>query len=127
MSGDDFNTEELREHVKSRQTWLRFIYMVIFLFFAWVASFIFPILVLVLFLTQLFTGAANRHVRDFCAGFSVWAYQVIRFLTYNQEELPFPFDRWPSGEPAVAPAGNPANPSGGGRKTVRKKKTSGKS
>jgi hypothetical protein len=98
MSGDDFDTDQIREHVKSRQTWVRFLYMVIFLFFAWVASFIFPILVLVLFLTQLFTGQANRHVREFAGGFAAWAYQVIRFLTYNQEALPFPFDRWPAAE-----------------------------
>lgn len=97
MNADDFDTDELKEHVKSRQTWLRLLYMVIFLFFAWVASFVFMVVVLVQFLWQLFSGKPNEQLRVFGDNFSTWGYQALRFLTFNSEDLPFPFDAWPDG------------------------------
>jgi hypothetical protein len=114
MNADDFDTDELKEHVKSRATWLRLLYMVIFLFFAWVASFVFMVVILVLFLWQLFSGKPNEQLRDFGDNFSTWGYQVLRFMTFNSEELPFPFDAWPDG-PAKAGSSAP-------RKKASKKK-----
>ncbi len=103
MSNPDFNTEEIKTHVKSRNTWVRLLYMVIFLFFAWVASFVFGVVILVLWLWQLFTGKPNPQVREFGQSLSTWGYQVLSFLSFNTEELPFPFDTWPQGTPANAP------------------------
>lgn len=114
MSTEDFDTEELKSHVTARHTWLRLLCMVIFLFFAWVASFVFGVVILVLWLWQLFTGRPNAHVQEFGQSLSTWGYQVLCFLSFNSEDLPFPFDRWPRG-----PAGRT---SGGSRKKASKKK-----
>lgn len=116
MNADDFDTEELKEHVKSRQTWLRLLYMVIFLFFAWVATFVFMVVILVLFLWQLFSGKPNEQLRVFGDNFSTWGYQVMRFLTFNSEDLPFPFDAWPHESASHAVATRPR------KKATRKKK-----
>ncbi|MEA5445538.1 DUF4389 domain-containing protein [Gammaproteobacteria bacterium AB-CW1] len=115
MKADDFDSEDIREHVKSRATWLRLLYMVIFLFFAWVASFVFGVIILVLFLWQLFAGQPNEQLRAFGQSMSTWGYQVLCFLSFNSEDLPFPFDKWPSG-----PVGK-AGASRGSKKTTRKK------
>ncbi|MDQ2070670.1 DUF4389 domain-containing protein [Natronospira bacteriovora] len=97
MKADEFDPDEIREHVKSRATWLRLVYMIIFLFFAWVATFVFGVVILVLFLWQLFAGQPNAQLRAFGDNLSTWGYQVLRFLSFNSEDLPFPFDAWPSG------------------------------
>ncbi|MCP1726771.1 hypothetical protein J2T60_000736 [Natronospira proteinivora] len=120
MSTDEFDTDELKEHVTARQTWLRLVYMVIFLFFAWVASFVFGVVILVLFLWHLFSGKPNPQVKAFGQSMSSWGYQVLRFLSYNSEELPFPFDAWPSGpvDGAAAPRKKATR-----KKAAKKKKT----
>lgn len=120
MKNEDLDTEELKSHVMERNTWLRLLYMVIFLFFVWVASFVFGVLILALWLWQLFTGQLNAYLQEFGQSLSTWGYQVLRFLSFNTEELPFPFDRWPRGQPG--------RPSGGARKKAssKKKKTAAK-
>jgi|GEM_PF-643500 len=117
MSAEDFDPNELKTHVKSRHTWLRLLYMVIFLFFAWVASFVFGVVILVLFFWQLFTGRPNPQVQAFGQSMSTWGYQVLSFLSYNSEDLPFPFDAWPHG-----PVGGTSTP----RKKAAKKKAAKK-
>jgi len=124
MSRDEFDPDELKQHVTAHQTWLRLLYMVIFLFFAWVASFVFGIVVLVLFLWHLFTGQPNAQVREFGQSLSHWGYQVLTFLSYNSEELPFPFDAWPSG-PVEGAA--PRKKATRKKASKKKKKTAGSS
>lgn len=117
MDTEELDTEEIKQYVKSRQTWLRLLYMVIFVFFAWVASFVFGVVVLVLFLWQLFSGKTNDQLRSFGQSLSHWGYQVMTFLTFNSEDLPFPFDTWPSG-----PVKGGGSGGSGSRKKASKKK-----
>lgn len=119
MDTEELDTEEIKQYVKSRQTWLRLLYMVIFVFFAWVASFVFGVVVLVLFLWQLFAGKTNDQLRSFGQSLSHWGYQVMTFLTFNSEDLPFPFDTWPSGP---AKGGSSSGGSRSRKKASKKKK-----
>lgn len=124
MNTEDFDTEELKQHVKSRETWLRLLYMVIFLFFSWVASIVFGVVILVLFLWQLIAGQPNEQLRAFGQSMSTWGYQVLTFLSFNSEELPFPFDAWPGASGAAAKAAPRKKAT---RKKASKKKTSSSS
>jgi hypothetical protein len=85
------------EHLKSRSTWLRLLFMVVMIVLYAVSRLIVTIVVLLLFLHVLFTGEANARLKDFGHSLAVWTYQVVSYLTFNTEVRPFPFDaEWPA-------------------------------
>jgi len=53
------------------------------------------------FFWVLFTGGTNENLNILGQSLATYTYQVIRYLVFNTEERPFPFDAsWPSGPPA---------------------------
>lgn len=48
------------------------------------------------FLNNLVTGKSNVRLLDFGKSISIYIYQIWSFLTFNSEELPYPFSHWPS-------------------------------
>lgn len=90
--------EEVKEHLKSRRTWLRFAYMVLFAFILYVAKFVLLAVALLQMIAALFTGEPNARLTRFGGSLSQFIYQVGRFLTYCSEDMPFPFADWPDGE-----------------------------
>lgn len=86
---------ELKENLRKRQTWLRGLYMLLFILIYHVAEFVLGAVVLLQFLFTLFTGNTNPRLLQFGQNLSQFVYQVFRFLTFNSEEMPFPFSDWP--------------------------------
>lgn len=85
----------LESRLKSRSTWMRLLYMVVFTIFLGVAEFVLAAVVIFQFLLRLITGEINEQLREFGQGLSQYCYQIFRFLTFNSEEHPFPFAHWP--------------------------------
>lgn len=44
----------------------------------------------------LFTDAPNPHLISFSRGLGLYFQQIVNFQTFVTEELPFPFNDWPS-------------------------------
>jgi len=44
----------------------------------------------------LFTDAPNPHLFSFSRSLGVYLQQIVSFQTFLTEELPFPFNDWPS-------------------------------
>jgi len=44
----------------------------------------------------LFTGAPTPHLSSFSRSLGLYFRQIVSFQTFLTEELPFPFDDWPS-------------------------------
>ena len=44
--------------------------------------------------SALFTGEANQNILSFGKKLSAYIYHILLFLTYNTDELPFPFSDW---------------------------------
>lgn len=86
---------ELKDNLRKRQTWLRGLYMVLFVLAFHVAEFVLGAVVLLQFLFTLFTGDTNQRLLQFGENLSEYVYQILRFLTFNTEEMPFPFSDWP--------------------------------
>ena len=85
-------------NLKSGQTWLRGIFMLLFVLIYSVTEVIVFLVVLLQFLFVLFTGQQNTRLRDFGEGLSIFIYQIMSYWTYNSEERPFPFAQWPGGD-----------------------------
>jgi uncharacterized protein YqhQ len=87
--------EEVKEHLKSRSTWLRLAFMVLFAFVLYVAKFVLLAVALLQIIAALFTGEPNLRLTRFGESLSQYIYQIGRFLTYSSEDMPFPFADWP--------------------------------
>jgi len=54
------------------------------------------------FFWLLFSGHTNKKLEHLGQALATYTYQIIRYLTYNTEERPYPFDAdWPTGPPRV--------------------------
>lgn len=89
---------ELKTNMSSRQIWLRGLYMILFAVIYHVAEVVIGALVILQFLFSLFTGHANMRLLQFGHSLSRYIYQILRFLMFNSEEMPFPFADWPAAD-----------------------------
>ncbi len=88
--------EQLRSNLTSSKHWVRFLYMILFAFFLYIASFLMVVIVIVQFAFALLSGAENAKLRVFGHELTMHINQMLLFLTYNSDYKPFPFADWPS-------------------------------
>ena len=93
--------EELKRNVKSHSTWRRLFFMIVVAILYGVSRVVVGAVVALQFFWVLFTGETNKKLEELGQALATYTYQVIRYLTFNSEERPFPFDMdWPTGPPA---------------------------
>ena len=88
--------EEFKTNVKKLSTWLRLFYMIFFIIFFNVAELVAGVVVVVQFLFKLLTGQANKQLSVFGQSLGIYLSEVIWFLTFHSENMPYPFRPWPS-------------------------------
>ena len=91
VADDDADDGKIEENLKSRTTWLRLIFMCIFCVLASLTGMVGSVIVVLGFLWVLFTGEVNRELRQVGQGIANYMYEIIRYLTFNTEDKPFPF------------------------------------
>ena len=91
---------KLEENLKRGSTWLRLLFMLLFLFLWGVSRLVTAAVVVVQFLWVLITAETNEQLLKFGQGLASYSYQIVMYLTFNTEERPFPFSDWPQGPPA---------------------------
>ena len=97
--GDGNDGSPIEENIKSRTTWLRLVFIVVFYALAGVASFVASAVIVLGFLWVLFTGDTNVQLQRVGQSIASYIYQIIRYLTFNSDEKPYPFDAdWPSAD-----------------------------
>jgi hypothetical protein len=69
--------------------------MLLFFVILWFARFVILAAVLFQFVSMLVSGKINERLLELGESLGLYSYQIIRFLTYNTEEKPFPFAEWP--------------------------------
>ena len=88
--------EEIKEKLSDTGTWLRGLYMLLFIFILGLTKFVVGALVIFQFVNSLFTGSANERLVEFGQNLAQYISQTVLFLCYSTEEKPFPFNDWPS-------------------------------
>jgi hypothetical protein len=83
----------IEENIKSRSTWLRLVFMFIFYVIATLTGAVASAVVVLGFLWVLFTGEKNRQLQQAGQAVASYLYEIIRYLTFNSDEKPFPFGR----------------------------------
>ena len=90
--------EELKENLTAGETWIRGAFILLFAFLLFVARVVTAAVVVIQFLFTVFSGQANDNLREFGQSLAQYIYQVLRFMTYNSDTKPFPFNPWPTAE-----------------------------
>jgi hypothetical protein len=94
-------SQPFKRNVKSRSTWLRLFFMIVVALLYGVSRAVVGAVVVLQFFYVLFTGETNQRLAQLGQSLATYTYQIIRYLTFNTEERPFPFDAdWPKGPPA---------------------------
>lgn len=96
---DDTDDDSLEKNLKSRTTWLRLIFMCIFGVLISLTGMVGTAVVVLGFLWVLFTGEVNRELRQIGQAIATYMFEIVRYLTFNTDDKPFPFgSKWPSEE-----------------------------
>lgn len=89
----------LQRNIKSRSTWLRLLFMILFMAIWSVSRLVVLAVVVLQFVIVLITGETNARLAVFGQSLATYSYQLVAYLTFVTETQPFPFDDWPSGPP----------------------------
>ena len=99
VSAEQVDSGKVEKNLKSRTTWLRLLFMAIFGLLAWLAGMVGLVIVVLGFFWVLITGEVNRELRQIGQAIASYIYEIVRYLTFNIDDKPFPFGgAWPSGE-----------------------------
>ena len=88
-------SDEIIEVKEENSIWIRGLYMLLFSLFYSVAEVVLWTVVLVQFGYRIFNDENYPRLLDFGASLARYIYQVLRFLSFNTEVMPFPFSDWP--------------------------------
>jgi hypothetical protein len=89
---------ELKQNLTASETWIRGLFILLFVFLMAVARVVTGAVVVIQFLFTVFSGQTNENLRYFGASLATYVYQALLFVTYNSDEKPFPFAPWPETE-----------------------------
>ena len=89
---------ETKTNLQSKSTWVRVLYMLLFVLAYSAAEFVLGVTVVLQVIIKLVTGSLNERLKTFDKQISLYIYDVLNFLTFNTENKPFPFDEWPTGD-----------------------------
>jgi hypothetical protein len=89
--------DDLKEHVTARSTWMRLLYMILFIVAFNIAEFVIVFVVLIQFLFKLISGHPLKQLIVLGDSLSNYIGEVVRFLTFRSEDMPYPFGKWPKG------------------------------
>ena len=97
--------DEVLDHVKDRNVWMRVLFMLLYAAVYYVAVIVLSAVIIAQFLFVVVTARKNERLLGLGAQLSAFIYQIITYLTYNTDERPYPFRDWPEAQmlrPAAA-------------------------
>ena len=92
---NDVNENDLKKNVKDKDTWLRFVYLVVFGVAFYLSIMLTFATSIFQFLAKLFSGNSFKGLSEFGSNLATYQAQVTRFLTFSSDEKPFPFAAFP--------------------------------
>ena len=93
--------EDLKQNLTAGETWVRGLFILMFVFMLVVARLVTGAVVVIQFLFTVFTGQVNDNLKTFGASLARYVYNCLLFVTYNSDDKPFPFGEWPAAEGSV--------------------------
>lgn len=94
--------EKTKATLTNLDTWKRGLFMVVFTIISGLAKLVVTFIAIFQFITLLFKGQVNEVLIPFGQNISTYLYQITLFLTFKTNEMPFPFQPFPEGQPDLA-------------------------
>ncbi|MFA6903801.1 MAG: DUF4389 domain-containing protein [Gallionellaceae bacterium] len=88
---------EIEETTSKRKIWIRGFFMLLMAMVYQLAGTVMFIVTVIQFVMALLDTPNNRLIA-FGRGLGRYLQQIVNFLTFAEEEIPFPFSDWPAGE-----------------------------
>lgn len=101
MQKNTWQKEDLKKHMTAGDTWLHGFFILLFAVIYQLAKILVVAVVVFQFLATLVAGQRNERLLELGQSLSTFMYQILRYLTFNSDEKPYPFGEWPKGEPPV--------------------------
>ena len=98
------------DNLKEESTWLRLVFISLYTILLSITQCVIGVVVVVQFLSKLFTGKVVEQGTIFGQNLSTYVYEIIRFLTFKSDEMPWPINPWPSGPPLDDPGNEQSAP-----------------
>lgn len=86
--------EQLEHNLQKISTWKRIFFMLIFAVIAGLVRLLIWAVILLQLGSMLITGDVNQHVLGFGRSLSAYMYHMLLFLTFNTDDMAFPFASW---------------------------------
>ncbi|CAH1091688.1 DUF4389 domain-containing protein [Candidatus Nitrotoga sp. 1052] len=93
MSQDSIITTESKRNI-----WVRGLYMLLMVLAYQLSGTLMFIVAIFQFLVTLINDTPNTRLLSFGRNLGRYFQQIVYFLTFASEEVPFPFNDWPSGD-----------------------------
>ena len=93
--------DELNNNLKQVSTWKRIGFILIFAVIAGVVRTLSWVVVLLQIAAALITGNTNQHILGFGQKLAAYLYHIMLFMTFNTDQVPFPFSDWALTEQAI--------------------------
>ncbi len=90
--------EKSHHTADKKPIWFRGLYIFLFFVISYVVILITFFVVIFQFISHLILNKPNEHLQHFGESLSLYACAIMQFITYNTEQMPFPFDSWPTPE-----------------------------
>ena len=87
--------DNVKESLTRGETWMRGLFMVLIGIFYSIAEFLIFFAAFFNFVWLLFTRETHDRIRDFSDDLTVYAYQALQYISFNTEDMPFPWGPWP--------------------------------
>ncbi len=101
--------QEINENLKKLSTWKRIFFMLVFAIIIGLVRMLLWAVVLLQIASVLLMGSTNRNILNFGRSLSAYIYHILLFLTFNSDQLPFPFSDWSLTEQAEKTLTSPEN------------------
>ena len=93
--------QSIKENVTQESTWMRLVYMVLFVVIFNIGEFVITVVVVVQFLFKLFSGRVNKNLSALGGALATYIREIIAYLTFHTDEMPYPFGPWPTVAPGA--------------------------
>lgn len=91
-------TEDSGAPRNKRNIWIRLVFMLLIALAFHVCVTVLCIVVVIQFVMMLLNDTPNTRLVSFGRSMGNYLRQIVNYLTFATEEMPFPFSEWPAGE-----------------------------
>ena len=84
------------ETSEKRSIWVRGLYMLLMAVAYHLSGVLLCVIAVTQFIFAVFTEKPNLHLISFARNLALYYQQNVNFLTFVTEQVPFPFNDWPS-------------------------------